>query len=475
MMVLSKELTLPAITSTKSAILKAFLGVVSEYDTCRYSKNDISSDFRNSRGAFQVILDSMDKFAEYLTNRDYDLTKTTATALKPDEDEDEAPEEDDGIIDVDDRPKSFEELRRSDFVKYIANEAFNFMNSSDGPYRQMRQKDNVQLGMFDSESGEVQTYVDVKEDNSDFNVANENAARQSVILAIRQLCDMSVHKGYNLMDVAIFKAKRKANPNLKCDQETVARNVRRWKSPTNDSPGMWIYFNEKTGFRNYPSFMEAFSYLNGNYEYPAEINSMLSTVEYVCNNMGIDLSRENNTPYTKDELPLELRTLIPGNREYCNNVLNAYRTMPLRGSTIVAQKSQLEHLMTVVNILASRGVVYDSQTMLIQDRELFDLADAIELMKYLFGGILEDYCGYTGGIFTVCGSPAIVNEKMLGINSDRNFVLTSSGLLIPIFDDHIVPVKFDAYDATEILSAFHRDVSPADRSAYIHNSQHAVV
>lgn len=475
MMVLSQPLTLPAVTATKSAILKAFLGVASEYDTCRYSKNDINKEFRSSRGAFGVILNNTNLFAEYLTDRDYDLTKTTATALKPDEDEDDAPPESDGIIDVEDRPKSFEEVRRSDFVKYLANEAYNFMNSSDGPYKQMKQKDNVQLGMYDSESGEVQTYVDVKEDNSDFNVVNENSARQLVALAVRQLCDMSIHRGYNLMDVIILKAQKQANPGMRLNQEIVAKHVRRWKAPTNDAPGAWIYFADKTGFRNYASFVEALSYLNNEYEYPPEITSMISTVEYVCGNMGIDLSMENALPYTKQGLPMELRTLIPGNREYCSNVLDAYKTMPLRGSSVVVKKSPLENIMAVVPMLASRAIVYDKKTVQIQDRELFDLSDAIQLMKFLLGGIMEEYCGYTGGVFTVCGNPVTIPSIKLGINGDTTYVLYSSGLLVPVFVNHVVPISFIAYDALEVLQAYYKDVSAADRSAYIYNSRHKIV
>lgn len=475
MLVLSQQLALPSVTATKSAILKAFLGVVSDYDTCRYSQNDIRREFSSSRGAYTAILDNMDKFAEYLGSKDYDLSKTTATALKPDEDEDEDAPEVDDIVDVDDRPTSFEELRRSDFIKYLANEAYNYMNSADGPYRQLKQKDNVQSGMYDSESDEVKLYVDVKEDNSDFNAENEAAAKQSVILAVRQLCDMSIHRGCNLMDVIIFKAKKKADPSMKVDQEVFARSVRRWKPPTNDAPGTWIYFAEKTGFRNYAGFIEAYQYINGVQDYPAEIMSMMSTVEYVCNNMGIDLSKEDNTPYTKEGLPMELRTLIPGNREYCSNVLNAYKTMPLRGSSIVVQKSPLESIMTVVSLIAPRYVVYDKHYVSIQDRELFDLTDAIDLMKYLMGGVMEEYCGYTGGVFTICGNPITIPSIKLGVISDTQYVLFSSGLLVPMFPNNIIPVKFDIYDAIEILNAYKMDVGEQDRRAFIYNSKHSVI
>lgn len=475
-LVLNKQLVLPSVTSTKSAILKAFLGVVSDYDTCRYSAQDIRNDFRSSRGAYTAILENIDKFAEYFTNRDYDLSKSTATALKPDEDEDEGAPEEEEIIDVDDRPKCFEELRRSDFVKYIANEAYNFVNSADGPLRQLKKDDNIQQGMYDSETGEVKMYVDVKEDNSDFNAENEAAARQSAILAIRQLCDMSMHLGCNLMDVIILKAKKRANPQMKVDQEIFARNVRRWKPPTNTAPGSWIYYVEKTGFRNIDSFIEAFQFMNDVKDYPPEIMSMIATVEYVCSSMNIDLSKEDNLPYIKENLPIEIRTLIPGNREYCNNVLEAYKTMPLRGSSVIETNTEIDMFMKEVSILASRSIIYEKNVCTpIQDRELFDLADALELARYLLGNIPEQFYGYTGGVLTVFSVPVKISAIKLGVNSDDSFVLFSSGLLVPVFKDNTIPVKFEAYDAVEVLDAFRKDVSPTDRAAFIHNSRHMII
>lgn len=477
MLVLNQQLTLPAITSTESAISKAFLGVVSEYDTCRYTAEDIAKEFSSSPGYFKDVAEHIDDFAKYLEDKDFDITRTTATALKEDEDEDTSGASigTSDIDDVSDRPNSFEEVRRADFVRFLTNMSFNYAKGADGPNRVRQKKENIQLGMRDDETGDIRLYVDVKEENSMFNADNEDTARKSVMLAIRQLCDMSLVYECNLMDLVIYKARLSKYGTEKVSQDTLARNIRRWKPSTKSSSGTWIFYSEKTGFRNAKGFAEAYSYIIGNSPYPSEVINMMATVAYVCESMGIDLAQEDITHYTKESLPISVRMLLPNNREYCDNVLSAYQNMTLRGSTSSRVLDALETAIAIGNNIGNRRIIYSKEEVAIQDRDLLDIDEALVAVHYLVGNVMDSSFSYTGGVLCTFGNILYVSGAKLDGNPNSRYVLYDSGLLVPYFGNGIIPTKFKIYDVCEIINAIRVDVAAETRAVLVAASAHDVI
>ena len=458
MLITNKQLALPSIAVTASAISKAFLGIVSDYDTCRYSASDIYNDFTQSRGCYKEILENIDMFVNYLEQHDFDLHKTKAPRLEPDEDEDEVVTKSNSEIEEDEVifPTTFEELRRSDFIKYIANEAYNYMYSSDGPFRTAQRGESVQLGYKDSETGEYTHYVDIKEDNSTFTSENEEACKEAAIITVRQLCDMSMKLCCNLMDVIILKAKYDRD-NLKVNHEYFAANVRRWRPPTATSPGVWFPYSEKSGYRNAQGFREGYGYVKGEDTLPNEVLDMFAQLEMICATMNISLADEDPTPYTKEGLPISVKASLPKNLEYCAEVLKAYSTMSL-GANATANRTELDNAMDTLNIIGPRTLLCE-EPLIIENSDEIPLEDACEFAsRVLNANIKADNCQYVGGVLTTFGSPLFIPGVRLGLNTNTSFFVASSGLLIPYFSK-VVPKTFQAGYIPFMLNCLRRNYS----------------
>lgn len=393
----------------------------------------------------------MDTFVRYLQNHDFDLSLTKAARLEEDEDEDEVQtatgdgiEEDEVIY-----PETFEELRRSDFIAYIANEAYNYMYSSDGPYRTSQKNASVQRGYKDAETGEYTTYVDLKEEDNTFNSENEESCRETAIITVRQLCDMSIKLCCNLMDVFILKAKRDAF-NLKVNHEYFAKQVRRWRPASATSPGAWFPYIEKSGYRNAPGFREGFGYIKGEDTLPTEVLDMFAHLEMICATMNIDMSLEDPTPYTKEGLPITVRTAMPKNLEYCAEVLNAYSNMSL-GSHTEEIRSPLENATRTLAVIGPRTVITDTPYIIEECPEM-SLDTACEFVSRILNANIDPAnCQYIGGVLTMYDNPIMVNGSKLGINATCDYFISSSGILVPYFDK-VVPKTFKVGDIQLMLA-----------------------